>query len=226
MILHSVYASLNIRRINKKTSVTILKMIRIKRPSKKAFLIIVAVFAVAATACVYVYRQNKNDQAKEITIPAEAKAEHDQIIKKMQEATVKDSLDPGLMAEIDSSISANKLSEAKQQIGELLKRSDLTEVDKKSLYDSLARVCLKMNDFGCIDEVLSFQKSQDKTDVFYLVDAARAAKKAGQIVRSQAYYKTAFDIIQSNGGKEYADKLSASSQTGLDYQEIKSGSGQ
>lgn len=193
-----------------------MKKLQIPYRNKKVLLLVGAILALLLGVGVYlVTRDNLSDSERQAIQDTN---------KVLEAGAVESTVSQASLQEIQASISADKKQDAKKQLDELLKNEDsMNEGERLSAYTALAQICVPLEDFACIDRVIAFQRKGKLLDYFFAVDAARLAKKKGDLQKSKDYYGFVKDDIELRGGDEYIENLNNDAQLPLDYNEVKEG---
>jgi hypothetical protein len=199
--------------------VNLTKMFASRKAKVVGAALLILVLAVGAFYWFYL-RDTSGGPSKEFQAESEA------IFENMKQSEIKGGMDPSRRVEIYSSINNKDFAGAKKQIDALLSDSSLSDEDKRSLYSSLAQVCLSLSDFTCIDTVVDKYGSLLDVDYFYLVEVARLAKQQKKTDLAKKYYLKAYTEIENNGGKPFVDSVNQQGlEQELNYDEIKLGAG-
>lgn len=190
----------------------------IKKKKLLIVLILLIAFVVAAAIFFKLTDSNLTDEERKQI------AETQEVLKA---GAITNTVSLATIQEIDASIVAGKNQEAKDKLYQLLENQQNLEVgERRSAYTALAKVCLSLEDFDCIDKVVAYQENDNFVDYFFMVDAARLAKTKNDTARSTDYYKTVYDALEELGGESYIYEINNQTQSPLDYAEIKQGAGQ
>jgi hypothetical protein len=188
-----------------------------KRPKRILIIITAMILAVSVGVGAFFFFNKKSSTSK---VDQENKKIYDQT--KALEVAPSGISNSNLTA-INKLITEGKDAEAKTLIDKVKSSSGLQDYDKMNLYSSLGSVCSRLKDTVCLKEVIDFNTSKGKQDIYIIVVAAEVEKPRNPIA-SQEYYKKAKEIIDKEGGESYIERLNNQSDISLNYDEIIKGS--
>jgi hypothetical protein len=187
------------------------------KKSKKFVLPLIVILSLTIAAGIFLLLKNNK------SVPFNDEANKKVLDQMSKDQVAPSGINPSDLTKVNALINEGKDAEAKKILDNLKNASGLQQYDRLNIYSSLAGVCKRLKDRSCLKEVIIFNQENNRVDVYLLIDVAQLEKNNNPD-QSRDYYAQAKKYIDENGGQSYVEKLNASNEVSINYDEVINGS--